>query len=138
MGNGDCLFVRMSVKRSQYDRISGGNALMQDIRLKATGLEGASGTLTGTLPNGAECRGNWASPVSTANRTMVDYRWNARNGLATMLTQRRGVQPGMNSGRAFLSCSDGTRIDIEFVTGTAKRGYGEACDNNGNVYRFII
>ncbi|AQS41341.1 MAG: Hypothetical protein BHV28_06380 [Candidatus Tokpelaia hoelldobleri] len=108
------------------------------IRLRASGLEGASGALTGTLPNGVVCHGKWASTVSTSNEIMAHYKSNARNGLATMLTQRRSVVPKINPGQAFLSCSDGTMIDIEFVTGTAKGGYGEARDNKGNVYRVII
>lgn len=108
------------------------------VRLRAKGLEGASGALTGTLPNGAVCHGKWASTVSTSNGIIANYTSNARNGLAAMLTQKRSVAPKINPGRAFLSCSDGTIMDIEFVTGAAKSGYGEARDNKGNVYRVII
>jgi len=117
--------------------VSDKGGLIHLIRLRASGLEGASGSLTGTLPNGAVCHGKWASTVSTMNGTIVNHKWNA-NGLTTMLTQKSGITPGRNPGRAFLSCSDGTLIDIEFVTGSAKSGYGQARDNRGNVYRVII
>jgi hypothetical protein len=46
---------------------------------------------------------------------------------------------GQNPGRAIATCADGTRFDIEFVTGGGTaNGFGFARDTRGNVYRVLF
>lgn len=105
---------------------------LQIIRAKAVG-GGSGGSLTAVLPNGSTCTGRWASTVSTRNNGTFLFTNDRSFGL-----KPSGVIPGRNPGEAFLSCTDNTVLTIQFMTGSAGNGFGEARDNKGNIYRVVI
>lgn len=50
-----------------------------------------------------------------------------------------GNLPGVNRGQAFATCSRGTTVEAEFLTGSGTaNGYGIAKDSGGNVYRMLF
>lgn len=107
------------------------------IRVVANGVESTSGTLTATLANGASCTGQWSSTISAYNDQTsfsVTNGWNTVTGRGTST----GIAPGSYPGVGFMSCSDGTNLDIQFSTGARKTGGGIGRDNKGNQYRVII
>lgn len=107
------------------------------IRVVADGVEGSSGTLTATLANGAYCRGIWSSTISAYNERTNFSATNGWNTVTGRVTST-GIAPGAYPGAGFMSCNDGTNIDIQFSTGANKTGSGIGRDNKGNQYRVII
>ncbi|EJF92643.1 hypothetical protein [Bartonella tamiae] len=107
------------------------------IRLVANNVQSTSGKLSGVLPSGATCEGQWSSTISAYQN---NTQFSVTNGINTIYGQGTsyGVAPGSYPGAGVLSCTDGTTIDVEFTTGANKTGVGVARDNKGNVYRVII
>lgn len=101
----------------------------------ADGITGNTGNLSLVLPNGESCSGKWSSVAPTTG------------GVGTLFTQYGGVagftfsgiQPGVNKGQAFMTCTKGTTIEAEFYTGSGTaNGYGVAKDSNQNVYKMLF
>ncbi len=50
-----------------------------------------------------------------------------------------GIQPGVNKGHAFMTCSHGTTFEAEFFTGSGTaNGYGIARDSNENIFKMLF
>jgi TonB family protein len=90
-----------------------------------------SGTCFLTMPDGEYCHGNWSSTVGVQGSTN-NY------SLILIYGQELGLSPigNENRGYAILLGTNGTSIEIEFLTnaGTA-HGFGVAKDNHGNLFR---
>ncbi len=105
---------------------------------RASNPEGSSGTLNFRLPDRTRCEGSWSSVVPrTVSRT---------RGLSLSL-RRPGVEisntneevPGVNRGEIYAICTDNTRIDGAFVTGSGTNsGTGTATDTKGNTYKILF
>ena len=102
------------------------------------GIEGNNGSLSFVLPSGAACQGEWSSAAgveTTFAAGSLFSQYGAAHGSGYAIRSGGGQNPG----RAIATCADGSRFDIEFVTGggTAS-GFGFARDNQGNVYRVLF
>ena len=97
-----------------------------------------SGPITFTLPNGSPCEGTWSSVApkfATANCGTLFSAYGAATGFGSSV----GILPGANKGQLYAVCSDNTRVDGEFVTGSGTaNGYGIAKDTRGNVYKLLF
>ena len=101
----------------------------------ANGITGGTGSIALRMPDGEECAGKWSSVAPTMA------------GTGTLFTQYgsmigftySGIQPGVNKGQAFMTCSHGTTLEAEFFTGSGTaNGYGIARDSNKNVYKMLF
>lgn len=62
-----------------------------------------------------------------------------RYGGVTGVGTTAGIVPGVNKGQLYAICSDNTRVEGEFVTGSGTaNGYGVAKDSGGNVYKLLF
>lgn len=102
------------------------------------GILGNNGSLSFDLPNGSTCEGEWSSAAGVETTvTSVGLIGRYSGFFGTGISTRSGG--GQNPGRAIALCSDGTRFDIEFVTGGGTaNGFGFAEDTRGNVYRVLF
>ena len=104
------------------------------IAATADGILGNTGNLTMTMPNGEVCSGKWSSVAPQyAGSVSLFGQYGTAAGFAT------GIQPGVNKGQAFLSCTLGTTVEAEFYTGSGTAsGYGIAKDSKSNVYKMLF
>jgi len=102
------------------------------------GIEGNNGPLSLTLPDGTTCSGEWSSAAgvqTTFGTGSLFTQYGPIYGSGMSVTSGGGQNPG----RAIATCADGTRFDIEFVTGGGTaNGFGFARDTRGNVYRVLF
>lgn len=100
----------------------------------ADGITGNTGNLTLTMPDGESCSGKWSSVAPTMSGVGLFSQYGATAGFVIS-----GIQPGVNKGQAFMTCSNGTSVDAEFFTGSGTaNGYGVARDSNKNVYKMLF
>jgi len=102
------------------------------------GITGNNGSLSLARSDGTVCSGEWSSAAgvqTTFGAGSLFSQYGAIYGSGYTVTQGGGQNPG----RAVAMCSDGTRFDIEFVTGGGTaNGFGFARDTRGNVYRVLF
>ena len=106
------------------------------ISAKADGILGNTGDLSLSLPSGENCTGKWSSaaPQMVATSTLMTQYGGVAGYAVTS-----GPAPGVNRGEAFVSCNQGTTMQVEFYTGSGTaNGYGLAKDSLGNVYKLIF
>lgn len=106
--------------------------------VKVDGITSNTGGFNLLMPDGAICTGRWSSvaPQYAATTTTSLF---SRYGTVTGYGTTVGIVPGVNKGQAFATCSDNTRLEVEFYTGSGTaNGYGIAKDTNGNVYKMIF
>ena len=104
----------------------------------AHGVDGNSGALSLTLPSGATCTGKWSS-VAPQFAAVSSTSLLTTYGNVVGLSISAGPLPGVNRGEAVAVCADGTRIDMEFLTGSGTaNGVGVAKDTNGNIYKMLF
>lgn len=106
----------------------------------ADGITGNTGNFKFVSAEGATCQGRWSSVApqfaATSNTSLMN-RYGSAVGYSNSVIV--GAVPGVNKGQAFTVCSDGTRFDIEFYTGSGTaNGYGIAKDTKGNIYKMIF
>ena len=105
---------------------------------KVDEIMGNTGNFTLTMPNGSICSGKWSSVAPTYTAVSSGSLF-GRYGSVTGFGTTVGNVPGVNKGQAFATCTDNTRMDVEFYTGSGMaNGYGIAKDTNGNVYKMIF
>lgn len=104
------------------------------ITANADGITGNTGNLSLTMPDGETCSGKWSSVAPTFSGVGLFSQYGSTAGFVVS-----GIQPGVNKGQAFLTCSRGTTMDAEFFTGSGTaNGYGVARDSNKNVYKMLF
>lgn len=110
----------------------------QVLHASINGILGNNGSLSFQLPNGSSCEGEWSSAAGVETTTSsVSLIGKYSSAFGTASTIRAGG--GQNPGRAIALCSDGTRFDMEFVTGGGTaNGFGFAEDTKGSVYRVLF
>lgn len=109
------------------------------IKAKAVGVEGNSGPITLTLPGGESCSGRWSSVAPKFAAVSSGSLFSLYGGALFGSSVTTGIMPGTNKGQAFLTCSRGTTIESEFVTGSGTaNGYGISRDSAGNVYKMLF
>ncbi|MCD9146230.1 hypothetical protein [Pseudophaeobacter flagellatus] len=102
------------------------------------GITGNTGNFNFTMPNGSACSGKWSS-VAPQFASVTTGTLFAEYGSVAGYSTTVGNLPGVNRGQAFSTCSDNTRFDIEFFTGSGTaNGYGIAKDTRGNVYKMLF
>lgn len=104
------------------------------IAVKVKNVQSNSGPFDLTMPGGARCTGRWASAAGagvTQSALLTEY------GTIAGISSSTGT--GQNPGQGIATCSDGRRLQVEFVTGAGTaHGYGVAKDSDSNVYRFVF
>jgi hypothetical protein len=102
------------------------------------GITGNNGSLSFQLPDGSPCEGEWSSAAGVETTFGAGSLFSQYGPIyGSGYTIRSGG--GQNPGRAIANCADGTRFDIEFVTGGGTaNGFGFARDTRGNVYRVLF
>lgn len=110
----------------------------QPLQATINGIMGNNGSLTFTLPDGVPCAGEWSSAAgvqATFGTGSLLTQYGPIYGAGYSITSGGGQSPG----QAIATCTDGTRFDIEFVTGGGTaNGFGFARDTRGNVYRLLF
>jgi hypothetical protein len=105
---------------------------------KVDGITGNTGGFSFAMPSGASCDGRWSSVAPTFTTVSAGSLFSQYGAVAGFGTVTGNV-PGVNKGQAFAICSDNTRFDVEFLTGSGTaNGYGVAKDTNGNIYKMIF
>lgn len=116
------------------------------LKAKANGIMGNSGTVSLTLPDGEFCEGRWSSiaPQAVGATTGMASGYGAA-GMQSAWASVYGSsfafhnKPGVNRGEAVLVGDRGTRILVEFLTGSGTaNGVGVATDNRGNTYKVLF
>lgn len=113
-------------------------APVQVLHATINGVTGNNGSLTFALPGDIPCEGEWSSAAGVQTTF----------GSGSLLSQYGPIYGsgysiaaggGQNPGRAIATCTDGTRFEMEFVTGGGTaNGFGFASDTRGNVYRVLF
>ncbi|KXF78534.1 hypothetical protein ATN84_01710 [Paramesorhizobium deserti] len=108
------------------------------VKAVAQGVEGNSGPIKATLPDGQTCIGTWSSVAPRTGYVSTGALF-TQYGAVFGSTVTQGILPGVNKGQAFMTCSRGTSVDAEFFTGSGTaNGYGIAKDSTGNVYKMLF
>jgi hypothetical protein len=113
-------------------------APVQVLNATINGISGNNGSLTVALPDGVACEGEWSSAAGVQTTFGVGSLFTQ---YAPIYSSGYGITSGggQNPGRAIATCTDGTRFDVEFVTGGGTaNGFGFARDTRGNVYRVLF
>lgn len=95
-----------------------------------------SGDISLVMADGDTCQGKWsaaagARTVSASGSLIKTY--NSIYGSASGITSGTG-----KPGTAFLVCSSGRTIDMEFIIGRGSSGFGFAKDNKDNVFKVLF
>ena len=121
--------------------VEGPLATTQPVRVLSAqidGILGNKGGITMQLDATESCKGELVSAAGagisfTSLNLIGQYR--SIYGAGIMI----GSGSGQNPGRAFMLCTTGRNIDIEFVTGAGTAtGFGFGKDNRGNVFRVLF
>jgi hypothetical protein len=101
----------------------------------ADGITGNTGNLSLRMPDGEECSGKWSSVApKVAGEGVLFSQYGTTLGFSYS-----GIQPGVNKGQAFMTCSRGTTVEAEFFTGSGTaNGYGIARDSNENIFKMLF
>jgi hypothetical protein len=111
---------------------------LPEIKAIAQGVEGNTGKLSFTRPDGVSCSGRWSS-AAPQMAGVVSSSLFTSYGTAAGFGVVSGPAPGVNRGQAFGTCSNNATFEVEFYTGSGTaNGYGLAKDKDGNVYKLIF
>jgi hypothetical protein len=116
------------------------------LRALVKNVQGNSGDVTLTLPNGEVCTGTWSSIApQQVSSTSITGGAQLRSGIQSAYATVYGTGftvsnvPGINRGTAYLVGDRGTTIEVEFFTGSGTAsGNGVATDSNGNIYKVLF
>ena len=102
------------------------------------GIMGNTGNISLTMPDGEACQGKWSSAAGMAV-SIGTVNLFSQYGSVFGTGYSVGNQPGVNRGEAILFCNKGTRIEVEFYTGSGTaNGFGLAKDNHDNIYKVLF
>lgn len=108
------------------------------IRAKATDTDKTSGAVSFRLPDRLKCNGTWSSlsPKVISQTRGVSLTLKDTGG--RIGNETKSVA-GVNEGEIYAVCSDGTRVQGNFVIGSGTAsGTGRATDTKGNVYKLLF
>lgn len=108
------------------------------IAAHAKDLDKTSGPLSFRLPGGLKCEGTWSSvaPKITSEERKLSITLRNAGGKLGHSTEDVG---GINSGEIYAVCSDGTRVQGSYITGSGTQsGTGSATDTLGNRYKLLF
>jgi hypothetical protein len=98
-----------------------------------------SGTITFRLPpNKLRCKGTWTSvtPKVVSHERGLALTIRDVGGRYTNSTKDVG---GINSGEIYAVCTDGTRVQGNFISGSGtESGTGTVTDSLGNTYKLLF
>ncbi len=108
------------------------------IKATATDTDKTSGTVTFRLPEKLKCTGTWSSLAPKVISQTRGVSLTLRDTGGRIGTERKSVA-GVNEGEIYAVCSDGTRVQGNFIIGSGTAsGTGRATDTNGNVYKLLF
>lgn len=102
------------------------------------GIMGNTGNIKLTMPDGEKCTGKWSVTAGmSASVGTVNLFSQYGNVFGTGYSVANKAE--VNRGEAILIGENGTRIEVEFYTGSGTaNGYGLAKDNHGNIYKVLF
>lgn len=105
---------------------------------RVNGIMGNTGNIVLTMPDGEVCKGKWSSAAGKAV-SFGTVNLFSQYGSIFGTSYSVGNVPGVNRGEAILFCNKGTKIEVEFYTGSGTaNGYGLAKDNHDNIYKVLF
>ena len=108
------------------------------IVMQAANPEGTSGVLTFRLPDRTRCEGTWSSVAPRAVSQTRGLNLNLRRP-GVEVSNTAEIEARVNRGEIYAICTDNTRIEGSFVTGSGTNsGTGSATDTNGNSYKLLF
>jgi hypothetical protein len=108
------------------------------IIMQAANPESTSGTLTFRLPDRTRCEGTWSAVAPRAVSQTRGLNLNLRRP-GVELSNTAETEATVNRGEIYAICTDSTRIEGSFVTGSGTNsGTGSATDSNGNSYKLLF
>ncbi len=108
------------------------------ITAKAEGADVGSGRLSFKLPEKIKCDGTWTSVAPKVVSESSGLSLTLKGPGANVGTKTESV-PGVNSGEVYAVCTDGRRVQGNFVMGSGTTsGTGSATDTKGNVYKILF
>jgi hypothetical protein len=108
------------------------------IVMQAANPESTSGTLTFRLPDRTRCEGTWSAVAPRAVSQTRGLNLNLRRPGVEM-SNTAEIEARVNRGEIYAICTDSTRIEGSFVTGSGTNsGTGSATDTNGNTYKLLF
>lgn len=108
------------------------------ITATARNTSGTSGALSFRLPDKVQCDGTWSSLAPKVISRSRGLSLTLRNTGGKLGNDSRTVA-GVNNGEIYAVCSDGTRLQGTFVSGSGTTsGTGTATDTMGNVYKLLF
>jgi hypothetical protein len=108
------------------------------ISAKAEGADVGSGRLSFKLPEKIKCDGTWTAVVPKVVSESSGLSLTLKGPGANVDNKSESV-PGVNSGEIYAVCTDGRRVQGNFVMGSGTTsGTGSATDTKGNVYKVLF
>jgi hypothetical protein len=108
------------------------------IKAVATDTDKTSGEVSFRLPEKRKCKGTWSSLAPKVISQTRGVSLTLKDTGGRMGTERKSVA-GVNEGEIYAVCSDGTRVQGNFVIGSGTAsGTGRATDTNRNVYKLLF
>ncbi len=108
------------------------------IKATASDTDKTSGQVTFRLPEKRKCSGTWSSLAPKVISQTRGVSLTLRDTGGKIGTERKSVA-GVNEGEIYAVCSDGTRVQGNFIIGSGTAsGTGRATDTNGNVYKLLF
>jgi hypothetical protein len=108
------------------------------IVMQAANPESTSGTLTFRLPDRTRCEGTWSAVAPRAVSQTRGLNLNLRRPGVEM-SNTAEIEARVNRGEIYAICTDSTRIEGSFVTGSGTNsGTGSATDTSGNSYKLLF
>ena len=108
------------------------------IQATAKNTTGTSGDLAFRLPEAGRCTGTWSSltPRTVSSKKGMSLTWKKTGG---EVGREVATVAGVNNGKIYAVCADGTRVQGTFVIGSGTAsGTGQASDTKGNVYKLLF
>jgi hypothetical protein len=108
------------------------------ITAKADGADVGSGRLSFRLPEKIKCEGTWTAVAPKVVSESSGLSLTLKGPGANVGTKTESV-PGVNAGEIYAVCTDGRRVQGNFVMGSGTTsGTGSATDTEGNTYKVLF
>lgn len=109
------------------------------IHAKAETSSETSGALSFRLPDRTKCKGTWSALAPKVVSKSRGLSLTLRSGPGGNVGNSVETVGGINSGEIYAVCTDGTRVEGQFVMGSSTTsGTGTAADSRGNSYKLLF